>query len=117
MKWGHNVPRWWISDFNMTHRDDTKESYSINAKVEQPTAASGDELVKSAKFQLFRQQLLNLQSSWLETQRLQSTSLKPRRQSSETSEKYRLKRNARRRMIEEKANLLFNRDMQRLQAA
>ena len=117
MKWGHNVPRWWISDFNMTHRDDTKESYSINARVEQPTAASGDELVKSAKFQLFRQQLLNLQNSWLETQRLQSTSLKPRRQSSETSEKYRLKRNARQRMIEEKANLLFNRDMRRLQAA
>jgi hypothetical protein len=117
MKWGHNVPRWWISDFNMTHRDDTKEGYSINARAEQPTATSGDELVKSAKFQLFRQQLLNLQNSWPETHKLQSTSLKPRRQSSETSEKYRLTRNARRRMIEEKANFLFNRDMRRLQAA
>lgn len=116
MKWGHNVPRWWISDFNMTHRDDTKKNDSINARTEQPTRTSGDELVKSAKVQLFRQRLLNLQSSWPESQRLQSTSLKPRRLSPETSEKYRLKRNARRRMVEEQTSRL-NRDIRRLQAA
>jgi hypothetical protein len=116
MKWGHNVPRWWISDFNMTHRDETKRDDSINSRNEQPTGASGDELVRSAKVQLFRQRLLNLQSSWPESQRLQSTSEKPRRLSPETSEKYRLKRIARRRMVEEQTSRL-NRDIRRLQAA
>jgi hypothetical protein len=114
MKWGHNVPRWWISDFNMTHRDGTRESDSINSKADKPTGTSGDELIKSANVQLFRQRLLNLQKTWTESQRQQSTSRKPRGPSPEASENYRLKRIARRRMLEEQTSRL-NRDIRRLQ--
>lgn len=115
MKWGHDVPRWWISDFNMTHRDGTKESDSINSKSDQPTEASGDELAQSVNVQLFRQRLFNLQNTWSKSQQQESTSLKQRRPNPEASEKYRLKRNARRRMLEEQASRL-NRDIRRLQA-
>ncbi len=114
MKWGPNVPRWWISDFNMTHRDETKESSSINSKANQPTGTSGDDLLKGANVQLFRQRLLNLQKTWSGSQPQQSTSLKPKGPSPDDLEKYRLKRNARRRMLEEQTSRL-NRDIQRLQ--
>lgn len=114
MKWGPDVPRWWISDFNMTHRDETKESSATNSKANQPTGASGDDLVKSANVQLFRQRLLNLQKAWSGSQRQQATSLKANRSSPDDLEKYRLKRNARRRMLEGQTSRL-NRDIRRLQ--
>lgn len=114
MKWGHDVPRWWISDFNMTHRDGAKESDSINSNSDQPTEASGDELARSVNVQLFRQRLFNLQNTWSKSQRQESTSLKQRRPNPEASEKYRLKRNARLRMLEEQT-IRLNRDIRRLQ--
>lgn len=114
MKWGSNVPRWWISDFNMTHGGGAKENDTKNGKTEEPAEIVGDELLKNAKVQLFRQRLLNLQSTWSESHR-QSTSLKPRRENSQTSEIYRLKRNARRRIIQEQTNRL-NRDIRKIQA-
>lgn len=116
MKWGHNVPRWWISDFNMTHRDEKKESDLTNSRSDQAAGAIGDELVKGVNLQLFRQRLLNLQSTWTDFQRHQASPLKPRRLSPEASEKYRLKRNARRRMLEAQTSRL-NRDIRRVQVA
>jgi hypothetical protein len=114
MKWGSNVPRWWISDFNMTHGGGAKENDTQNGKTEESPEIVGDELLKNAKVQLFRQRLLNLQSTWSESHR-QTTSLEPRRENSQTSEKYRLKRDARRRMIQEQTSRM-NRDIRRIQA-
>lgn len=114
MKWGNNVPRWWISDFNMTHGGGAKENDTKNGQTEESPEIVGDELLKNAKVQLFRQRLLNLQSTWSESHR-QTTSLEPRRQNSQTSEKYRLKRDARRRIIQEQTSQL-NRDIRKIQA-
>ncbi|WP_323357449.1 hypothetical protein [Cyanobium gracile] len=100
----------------MTHRDETKERSAVNSKANQLTGANGDDLVKSANVQLFRQRLLNLQKTWSGSQRQQATSLKPKRSSPDDLEKYRLKRNARRRIIEEQTSRL-NRDIRRLQIA
>jgi hypothetical protein len=68
MKWGHNVPRWWISDFNMTHRDEAKESASTNSNTDQSTGTSGDDLIKSENVPAFRQRLFNLQKTWPDSQ-------------------------------------------------
>lgn len=114
MKWGHSVPRWWISDFNMTHRDCTNENESSHHVPDTPPEVSGDDLLKSAGAQIFRQRLLNQQTNWAESQR-QSASLGPRAEDPETSEKYRLKRIARRRKAEERSRQL-NRDIRLIQA-
>lgn len=115
MKWGHNVPRWWISDFNMTHRVESKENDLINSGADKASGAKGDGLAKDDSVQLFRQRLLNLQKTWSNPQRQPSTLRKPKRPSSEDYVQYRLKRNARRRMLEEQTSRL-NRDIRRVQA-
>lgn len=115
MKWGQNVPRWWISDFNMTHRGESKENDSITSKGDQSSEPRGDDLFKGDNVQLFRQRLLNLQKTWSNSQRQPSTLLKPKRPSSEDYVQYRLKRNSRRRMLEEQTSRL-NRDIRRVQA-
>lgn len=115
MKWGQNVPRWWISDFNMTHRGESVGNDSITSKADQPNGASGDDLVEDDNVQLFRRRLLNLQKTWSNSQAQPSTLLKPKRPSSEDYVQYRLKRNARRRMLEQQTSRL-NRDIRRVQA-
>jgi tetrahydromethanopterin S-methyltransferase subunit G len=97
----------------MTHGGGAKENDNKNGKTEEPTEIVGDELLKSAKVQLFRQRLLNLQSTWSQSHR-QSTSLKPKHENSQTSAIYRLKRNARKRIIQEQTNRL-NRDIRKIQ--
>jgi hypothetical protein len=114
MKWGSNVPRWWISDFNMTHGGGAKENDTKNDKTEESPEVVGDELIQSANVQLFRQRLLNLQRTWSESHR-QTTSFNPRRKNSQTSEKYRLKRDVRRRIFQEQTSRM-NRDIKKVQA-
>lgn len=99
----------------MTHRGESKENDSMTSKANQSDAARGDDLVKDDSIQLFRQRLVNLQKTWSGSQRQPSTSLKPKRPSSEDYVQYRLKRDARRRMLERQASRL-NRDIRRVQA-
>jgi hypothetical protein len=112
MKYGHDVPRWWIPDFHNTHkRERDKEKSAASARQ---ASDSGDELLKTAKFQATRQQLFEQQRRWAEQHCSEAAQGSRDKELCTTSEKYALKRRLRQRKLDDQKSRL-NRDIRIVQ--
>lgn len=112
MKYGHEVPRWWIPEFHNTHK--RKSDTENSAASSRPASESGDELLRTAKLQVTRQQLFEQQRRWAEQRISEATATRREQETSATSDKYALKRRLRQRKQEEQKRLL-NRDIRIVQ--
>jgi len=112
MKYGHDVPRWWIPEFNNTHKKEGEKEKSATSK--RPAGVSGDELLRTAKLQGTRQQLFEQQRRWAEQRSSKATAANREQEKSSTNERYALKRRSRQMKKEEQKRLL-NRDVRIMQ--
>ncbi|MCX5947813.1 MAG: hypothetical protein NTY67_06425 [Cyanobacteria bacterium] len=109
MKYGHDVPRWWIPEFNRTHNEDEGKQ-SVDTTSQRTESASGGELLKIAKSQGVQQELLEQQRRWAEHNISQATTASRKAEKSSSHDKYRLKRESRQAKQNEQKRLL-NRDI------
>jgi hypothetical protein len=112
MKYGHEVPRWWIPEFHNTHK--RKGDAQKSASSQRPVSESGDELLRTAKLQGTRQQLFEQQRKWAEQRISEVTATNREQEGSSDSHLYALKRRWRQRKQEEQKRLL-NKDIRILQ--
>lgn len=71
MKYGHDVPRWWIPEFNNTHNN--KADQKEPALGQESAEGSADNLLMVAKSQGSRQKLIEQQRKWEEHNISQAT--------------------------------------------
>jgi parvulin-like peptidyl-prolyl isomerase len=109
IKYGHNVPRWWIPEFNNTHRKDG-EDQAIEATSQSTENATADELLKIAKSQGSQQQLFEQQRRWAEHNISQASAARRKAETSTSHEKSNLKQRLRQVKQNEQRRLL-NRDI------
>jgi len=112
MKYGHDVPRWWIPEFNNTHKKEGEKEKSPTSKP--PAGPSGDELLSTAKLQRTRQQLFEQQRRWAEHRISNATAASRECEKRSTNDRYAVKRRARQIKQEDQKRLL-NRDIRIVQ--
>jgi hypothetical protein len=112
MKYGHEVPRWWIPEFNSTHK--RKRDTENSAPSSRKASESGDELLRTAKLQSTRLQLFEQQRRWAEQRKSEATETRREHETSTTTDKYAQKRRLRQ-MKQEEQKRLLNRDIRIVQ--
>ncbi len=109
IKYGHNVPRWWIPEFNNTHSKEGKDQ-AIEANSQSTENATADELLRIAKSQVSQQQLFEHQRRWAEHNSSQATAARRKAEKSTSHDKSNLKQRLRQVKQNEQKRLL-NRDI------
>lgn len=112
MKYGHDVPRWWIPDFNTTHNG--KDDAERRAISQPPVGQAGEDLLRTAKLQVTRQQLFQQQRKWAEKRISDATAVRREQEKNSACDKYALKRRSRR-MKQQEQKRLLNRDIRIMQ--
>lgn len=109
IKYGHDVPRWWIPEFNNTHSKEGEDS-DIDATSQPTENATADELFRIAKLQGSQQQLFDQQRRWAEHNISQATAARRKAEKSTSHDKSNLKQRLRQVKQNEQKRLL-NRDI------
>ena len=109
IKYGHNVPRLWIPEFNNTHSKDG-EGQDIEATSQSTENATAEELLRIAKSQGSQQQLIEQQRRWAEHNISQATAARRKAETSTSHEKSNIKQRLRQ-VKQNKQKRLLNRDI------
>jgi len=105
MKYGHDVPRWWIPEFNNTHNDKTDQD--VPALDKESAVGSADKLLMIAKSQDSRQKVIEQQRKWAEHNISQATAASRSQIKRQENSSSSLKRRSRQKGQNQQRHLLY----------
>ncbi len=113
MEYGTDVPRWWIPDFNITHKRNLKEAESSGKSKTNEVSTST--ILDRDNSDLRSKEVSDLERMWAGKQTSESVFRRSRRKSYTTSHRYAEKRRLREAVRNEKLERL-RRDIHAIQA-